>query len=150
MGFYMHLFGRANEPVAQHARTLFIADIMSRDPRATPVLTGDGVGWASFGLSCDPGVTGAVPAADRDPHHQFLDLQISTRTDLVKSFTEVYSADGGPDLSWCDISVEITLGGRGVDRPLVRAVWVSAMALWSAVPHVDGRGFGVTLDDLPS
>jgi hypothetical protein len=50
LGFYMHMFGRAEEPVAQHARAAFVRDILGRDPLARVTLSGDGVGWAAFDL----------------------------------------------------------------------------------------------------
>jgi hypothetical protein len=155
VGFYMHLFGKAGEPVAQHARTLLIAEIVARDPRAIPTVSGDGIAWACFGLTSDrdpsdtldPLLLDLLPPDE--PLDHFLDLQIYTDAQGVRESAQALRDPGDPDLSWCDIHVEIRLGGRVTDWTLVRAVWAAAAALWSAVGYVDGSGFGLTIDDLP-
>ena len=61
-------------------------------------------------------------------------------------------ADGGADdpagrVSAADAIVTLTLSGE-VDWTVVAAIWRAAKSLWEVVPHDDGSGFDVDLDEL--
>ncbi|MGW4587982.1 hypothetical protein [Amycolatopsis thermoflava] len=47
-----------------------------------------------------------------------------------------------------DAVVTLTLSGTEVDWKVVRAVWIATRSMWTVVPHDDGSGFDVDLDEL--
>ena len=150
MGFYMHLFGTAEEPVKQHARARFIEEILNRDSLASAILVGDGVGWAAFDLTSerDPrlemnALLLELAAPDLSAAHS-LSIEVVTRHDLVAEMRTSYQeTPGAPDLSSCDLYVSMRLVGGVTDWQLVEAVCAAAADLWSAVLHADGSGFHV-------
>ncbi|ATY10597.1 hypothetical protein CU254_09075 [Amycolatopsis sp. AA4] len=71
-------------------------------------------------------------------------LEVTAGTPLLAGLI----AEAGPDRTGAaDALVTLTLSGE-VEWSRVTAVWRTAKSLWDAVPHDDGSGFAVDLNEL--
>ncbi|MGW7537281.1 hypothetical protein [Amycolatopsis sp. NPDC054798] len=82
----------------------------------------DGDGWVSADVGCE--------------------IEFSAGTPLVAKAI----AEASDRVAAADAVVTLTLSGE-VAWPAVTAVWRAAKSLWDVVPHDDGSGFAVDLDE---
>jgi hypothetical protein len=141
------LFVRTSEPVAQRAIQQLIDQVVQREPIATAMPDGDGVGWASYELSTERDLRADLSDFERDllqpdPRSSPISVEVNTRPDLMKEQIAWGLQNGGPPpLERCDGLINITLSGHLVDWDLVQLICDIATEMWDAIVYDEHEGF---------